>query len=131
MHIVRYSVTLFFLIDGKLNSGRYISTVLRPVNIPFIWALRNSTLQLDNVRLYIAFIVLTFLDTENVWLHWSARSKDPSLIENVWSVTKLFYNKLAHFNMRDLVRWQQRSATAKCPPWNQKKLKTLLVANFR
>ncbi|GFY36862.1 hypothetical protein TNCV_2568241 [Trichonephila clavipes] len=48
-------------IDSTLKSARYISGVLRPGSLPFIRALRNPTLQLDNTRLHVAGIVRTFL----------------------------------------------------------------------
>ncbi|GFY03987.1 transposable element Tcb1 transposase [Trichonephila clavipes] len=69
--------TSLVLLDGTLNSARYIFGVLRPVALPFISALRNPTFQQDNARSYVAGIVRTFLDTENVrLLPWSARSPD-------------------------------------------------------
>lgn len=74
-------------IDGTLNSGRYISDVLRPVALPFIRSLRNPTFQQDNARPHVAGPVRAFLDTENVrLLPWPARSPDLSPIENVWSM---------------------------------------------
>ncbi|GFV97921.1 uncharacterized protein TNCV_5069611 [Trichonephila clavipes] len=36
------------LIDGTLNSARYISGVLRPVALHFLRALKNRTFQQDN-----------------------------------------------------------------------------------
>ena len=55
-------------IDGTLNSGRYISDVLRPVALPFIRSLRSPTFQQDNARPHVAGPVQAFLDTENVQL---------------------------------------------------------------
>ncbi|GFY01869.1 transposable element Tcb1 transposase [Trichonephila clavipes] len=61
-----------------LNSARYISSVLRPVALHFIRALRNPTIQ------HVICIVRIFLDTENVQLFpLPARSPDLSPIENV------------------------------------------------
>ncbi|GFV19315.1 hypothetical protein TNCV_3978341 [Trichonephila clavipes] len=51
---------------GTLNSAHYISGVLRPVALTFIRALRNLMFRKENSRPYIAGIVWTFLDTENV-----------------------------------------------------------------
>ncbi|GFW30958.1 transposable element Tcb1 transposase [Trichonephila clavipes] len=77
--------SIFVRIDCTLNSARYISGELRPATLPFIRALQNSTFQQDNVRLHVAGIVQTFLDTENFQLlSWPARSPDLSPIENVW-----------------------------------------------
>ena len=51
-------------IDGTLNSGRYISDVLRPVALPFIRSLPNPTFQQDNARPQVAGPVWAFLGTE-------------------------------------------------------------------
>ncbi|GFT83666.1 transposable element Tcb1 transposase [Trichonephila clavipes] len=72
-------------IDATLNRVHYISSVLRPVALPFIQALRNPTFQQDNARPHVPGIVRTFLGTENVRLSsWPARSTDFSPLENVW-----------------------------------------------
>lgn len=74
-------------IDITVDSGRYIFVVLRPVALPFIRAQRNATFQQDNARSYVADIIQTFLDTEDVrLLPWSAHSLGLSSIENVRSV---------------------------------------------
>ncbi|PRD34065.1 UNVERIFIED_CONTAM: hypothetical protein NCL1_15756 [Trichonephila clavipes] len=58
----------FFVILTHHLAARYISGVLRPVDLHFIRALRNPTFQQDNARPHVARIVQTFLDTENVKL---------------------------------------------------------------
>ncbi|GFW92350.1 transposable element Tcb1 transposase [Trichonephila clavipes] len=74
------------LIDGTLNSARYISGILRPMVLHLIRALRNPTFQQDNARPH-AGIVRTCLDTENALLFpLTARSPGLSPIENVWSM---------------------------------------------
>lgn len=74
-------------IDGTLYSGRYISVVLRGVALLFIRAVRNVGFQQNNARLYVAGIVLTFLNTENVQsLPWPSSFLDISTIEKVWSM---------------------------------------------
>ncbi|GFS89194.1 transposable element Tcb1 transposase [Trichonephila clavipes] len=56
------------LIDGTLNSARYISEVSRPLAIPLIRVLRNPTCKQDNARPHVTGIFQTFLDTENARL---------------------------------------------------------------
>ncbi|GFX63509.1 transposable element Tcb1 transposase [Trichonephila clavipes] len=74
-------------IDRTLNRERYISGVLRLVVVHFIRVLRNPTFKQDNARPYVAGIVQTFLDTENVrLLPWPARSPDLSSIKNIWCI---------------------------------------------
>ncbi|GFY24851.1 hypothetical protein TNCV_2690421 [Trichonephila clavipes] len=61
--------------------------VLRPMILPFIRALRNLTYQQDNARPYVACIVRTLRDTENVQLlPWPARLPDLPPIQYVWSM---------------------------------------------
>ena len=70
--------------DGTLNSGLYISVVLKLVTVPFIRALRNPKLQQDDARPHIDCVVQTFVNTENVrLLSWPASSLDLSPIKNV------------------------------------------------
>ncbi|GFU50267.1 uncharacterized protein TNCV_301001 [Trichonephila clavipes] len=84
----------FVHIEGILISAHYISSVLRPMTLPFIRVLRNPTFKQGNARIHAAGIVWTFLDTENVrLLSWSARSLDLSPIEKVWSIVD---ERLAH-----------------------------------
>ncbi|GFX10858.1 transposable element Tcb1 transposase [Trichonephila clavipes] len=81
------SRSLLVRIDGTLNRVRYISSVLGPIALPFIQALRNPTFQQDNSRLHVSGIVRTFFDTENIrLLPWSAHSSDLFKLENVWSM---------------------------------------------
>ncbi|GFY36576.1 uncharacterized protein TNCV_27811 [Trichonephila clavipes] len=64
-------------IDGTLNSTRYISSVLQPMTLPLILALRNPTFQQDNARADVAGIIQTLLDTIGVpLLPWPTRSPD-------------------------------------------------------
>ncbi|PRD35658.1 UNVERIFIED_CONTAM: tc3a [Trichonephila clavipes] len=82
--IVYTSRSLLVHIDGTLSSTRYISSVLPPVALSFIRALRNPTFQQNNVLPPVAGNVRTFLDTENIRLFpWPARSPDFSPILNV------------------------------------------------
>ena len=55
------SQSLLVLIDSILSNARVISVVLRPVVLPYIRALRNTTFQQNNARLHVASIVRLFL----------------------------------------------------------------------
>ncbi|GFW85780.1 hypothetical protein TNCV_854291 [Trichonephila clavipes] len=69
-------------IDRTLNSPRYISSVLRPVVLHFIRALRYPLFQ-HNAPLLVTGIIRTFLGKENVrLLPLPARSPDLSVTEN-------------------------------------------------
>ncbi|GFW71343.1 hypothetical protein TNCV_537611 [Trichonephila clavipes] len=70
----------------SLNSVHYISGVSRPMTQPFIREF-FKTLRLSRKianRMFVAGVVRTFLDAENVrLLLWSARSPDLPPIKNV------------------------------------------------
>ncbi|GFT60548.1 transposable element Tcb1 transposase [Trichonephila clavipes] len=85
--IVYTSWSSFVRTGSLLNSARYISAVLRPVDLPFIQTLRNPTFQQDNTQSHVAGIERTFLNTENVQLlPWPGHVPDLSPIVNVWSI---------------------------------------------
>ena len=69
--------------NSNLNTDWYISDTLSPVVVPYLTGLSNSIFQQDNVRPYVAFCVLTFINIQSTQLlSWPAWSPDMSPIEN-------------------------------------------------
>ena len=48
------------------NRSRYISVVLKPVILPFIWAMQSAFFQYDNVWQHVITVFWASLDAENV-----------------------------------------------------------------
>ncbi|GFW29862.1 transposable element Tcb1 transposase [Trichonephila clavipes] len=82
-----HSRTLLVRIAGTLNSQRYISEVLESVVLPYLQGSATAILQQDNARPHMARIVQRFFINHQIeLLPWPARSRDPSPIENKWSM---------------------------------------------
>ncbi|GFW05837.1 transposable element Tcb1 transposase [Trichonephila clavipes] len=74
-------------IVGTLNSQRYISEVLEPVDLPYLQGLLTAIFQQDNARPHVARIFQRFFVNHQIeLLPWLARSPDLSPIENMWSM---------------------------------------------
>ena len=72
-------------IESNLNADRHISDNLCPVVVSYFRGLPNAIFQQVNARRHVARHVLTFLDTQGIWLlPCSARSPDLSPNENIW-----------------------------------------------
>ncbi|GFX23565.1 transposable element Tcb1 transposase [Trichonephila clavipes] len=81
-----HSSTPLVRIAGTLNSQRYISEVLEPV-VPYLQGLATVIFQQDNARPHVARIVQRFFINPQIeLLPWPTRSRDLSLIENMWSM---------------------------------------------
>ena len=77
----------FLLIEGNLNSNRYIREVLQPGVLPLLQATPHAIFQLDNAQPHVARIVQTFFQRRRVsLLSWPTCSPDMSPIEHVWDM---------------------------------------------
>ncbi|GFV17891.1 transposable element Tcb1 transposase [Trichonephila clavipes] len=82
-----HSHTHLVCISGTLNSQRYISEMLEPVDLPYLQGLATAIFQQDNARPHGARIVQRFFVNHQIeLLPWPARSPVLSPIENMWSM---------------------------------------------
>ncbi|GFV82763.1 transposable element Tcb1 transposase [Trichonephila clavipes] len=82
-----HSRTPLVRIAGTLNSPRYISEVLEPVDLPYLQGLATAIFQQDNARPHVARIFQRFFVNHHIELLPSpARSPNLSPIENMWSM---------------------------------------------
>ncbi|GFV75172.1 hypothetical protein TNCV_3190211 [Trichonephila clavipes] len=56
------------LIEGNLNSIRYVSEVLQPEVIPFLQDIPEAIFQQDNARLHVAKTVRDFCSVQHMQL---------------------------------------------------------------
>ena len=77
----------FLLIDGNLNSNRYISEVLQPEVVPLLQRIPVANFQQDNARPHVAKSVQNFCSAQCIQLlPWLAYLLDMSPIEHVWNL---------------------------------------------
>ena len=84
--ITSHGKTQLVIVDGNLNSFRYIDEILRPVVTPFMRNMGQGALfQDDNARPHRARIVDTYLQQEQItMMEWPACSSDLNPIEHLW-----------------------------------------------
>lgn len=72
MGVIVYTFDLTLVrTDGTLNRDRYMSVMLRPVDLFIIRDLWNVKFQQANAELHVSGILQTFFDTESFrLLHW-------------------------------------------------------------
>ncbi|GFV29287.1 transposable element Tcb1 transposase [Trichonephila clavipes] len=82
-----HSRTFLVCIAGTLNSQRYISEVLEPIDLPYLQGLATAIFQQNNARPHVARIVQRcFVNHQIELLPWLVRSPDFSPIENTCSM---------------------------------------------
>lgn len=79
--------THLVIIEGTLNSARYIQTVIEPIVLPFLDRQGNMLFQQDNARPHVSRATQRALERVSQ-LPWPARSPDLSPIEHVWDWMK-------------------------------------------
>ena len=74
------------IVDGNLNSRRYIDEILRPVVVPYVQNMGQGALfQDDNARPHRARIVDAYLQEQITRVDWPACSPDLNPIEHAWN----------------------------------------------
>ena len=84
--ITAHGKTDLVIVDGNLNSRRYIDEILRPVVVPYIQNMGQGALfQDDNARPHRARIVDAYLQQEQfIRVDWQACSLDLSMLGISW-----------------------------------------------
>ncbi|GFV85548.1 transposable element Tc1 transposase [Trichonephila clavipes] len=77
----------WLLIEGNLNSNRYVREVLQLEVVPFLQGMSGAIFKQNNERRHVAKTVRDFCSSLHMQLLlWSAYSPDMSPTEHVWDL---------------------------------------------
>lgn len=117
---------LHMFAGGTLTALRYRDEILDPIVRPFLAAMGNtSILMQDNARCHTANVVRAYFSEETIdVMDWPARSPDLNPIEHVWD---MIYRRISHRD--NPPRNVQELANAVVEVWNnlpQQQIQTLV-----